>query len=301
MKKYKAVKRQIVSAFICDGCGLESSIDEGFEFSEFITIEHRCGYGAIHGDGKELSVDFCQHCFAGMCGDVLTVTDPVDNQSTDSPEESLEYNTIFQTISPSKQETNEIKQQSDTRTSVRDIVFSNTISNQEELQIALKRVEQLWDSQCHSAEGSELHKLADLIFAYENKSWDSYFAETELADDDFMSDRLNTIEGLPLQKLGVASIILTDTHVNKDIDEDDSSQSTTDEKDIAEVSVNVIGELLMLHNEILEFFGSKVDVDTWIHTELPVLYGEKPISLLSTIQGRKTLKQVLNRMKHGDV
>ena len=236
-----------------------------------------------------------------MCGDVLTVIDPLDNQSTDLPEESLEYNTIFQTISPPKQDANEMKKQSDTRISVRDIVSTNTISNQEELQIALKRVEQLWDTQGHSAESSELHKLADLIFAYENKSWDSYFAETQMADDDFMSDRLNTIEGLPLQMLGVASIILTDTPVNKDIDEDDSSQSTTDEKDIAEVSVNVIDELLMLHNEILEFFGSKVDVDTWINTELPVLYGEKPFSLLSAIQGRKALKQVLNRMKNGDV
>ena len=58
MKKYKAVKRQIVSAFICDGCGLESSIDEGFEFSEFITIEHRCGYGAIHGMVKNYLLIF---------------------------------------------------------------------------------------------------------------------------------------------------------------------------------------------------------------------------------------------------
>jgi hypothetical protein len=53
-------------------------------------IERRCGYGAIHGDGKQLSIDLCQHCFAGMCGDTLRVTDPLDNQSTDSSEETIE-------------------------------------------------------------------------------------------------------------------------------------------------------------------------------------------------------------------
>jgi len=69
----------------------------------------------------------------------------------------------------------------------------------------------------------------------------------------------------------------------------------------SDVSANTIDELLMLHNEMLAFFNSKEDVDTWMHTELPALDGEKPISLLSTVQGRKTLTQVLNRMKHGDI
>jgi uncharacterized protein (DUF2384 family) len=73
-----------------------------------------------------------------------------------------------------------------------------------------------------------------------------------------------------------------------------------DETEVAEVQANDIDELLMLHNEMLEFFGFQVDVDTWMHTKVTVLGGEKPISLLSTVEGRKTLKQLLNRMKHGD-
>jgi uncharacterized protein YihD (DUF1040 family) len=73
-----------------------------------------------------------------------------------------------------------------------------------------------------------------------------------------------------------------------------------DETEVAEVQANDIDELLMLHNEMLEFFGFQVDVDTWMHTKVTVLGGEKPISLLSTAEGRKTLKQLLNRMKHGD-
>jgi len=230
MKNFKTVIRQEVIKLICDGCGLEASADGGYEFSEFISIEHRCGYGAIHGDGKQLSIDLCQHCFADMCGDTLTVIDPVDNQPTESAEDTLKYHNIFQAITQSKKEANEIKQACDIRITARGILFPNSISNQEELQVALKRVEQLWDAQYHSAEGNELHKLADLICAYENKSWDSYLAQVPLADDDFMSDRLNSIEGAPFEDKGVANGILANTPVDKDIDEDDSRQSAINEE-----------------------------------------------------------------------
>lgn len=172
-------------------------------------------------------MDICQYCFAGMCGDVLTLIDPVDNQSTYSPEESHEQNNLFQAITQSKQKANELKQNSYIRISARDILSVNTISSQEALQIVLKRVEQLWDAQYYSAKGNELHKLADLICAHESKSWDSYFAQVPLADDDFMSERLNSIEGLPLEETGVASGILADKLVNNDIDEGDSRQTTT--------------------------------------------------------------------------
>jgi len=230
MKNHKTVKRQEIIKLICDGCGLEASVDEGYEFSEFISIEHRCGYGAIHGDGKQISVDLCQHCFAGMCGDTLTIFDPLDNQTNDCVESKLEFNNIFQAITQSKKEDNEIKKECDIRISARDILSVNSISNQEELQVALKRVEQLWDAQYHSAEGNELHKLADLICAYENKSWDSYFAQAPLADNDFMPERSNIEAKIPFQEMGTASGKLSNILINKDIGEDDSRQSTVDEE-----------------------------------------------------------------------
>jgi hypothetical protein len=189
MKKFKFIKQREVIKLLCDCCGLEASVDEGYEFSEFITIEHRCGYGAIHGDGMKISIDLCQHCFAGMCGDIVTIIDPFDEQVTEGEEEFLEYDNIFQAITQSKQEAQKLRQYSNTRIAVRDILTANSISNQEELQAALKRVEQLWDAQYHCAEGNELHKLADLICAYENKSWDSYFAQGPRLDDDFMPGR----------------------------------------------------------------------------------------------------------------
>ncbi len=191
MKNFKIVSRNEVINLICDGCGLKASVDEGYEFSEFISIEHRCGYGAIHGDGNQLSIDLCQHCFADMCVDILTITDPDDNKTTESAEDALEHDNIFQAITQSKQEANELKQKCDIRISGSNILSSNSISNQEELQVALKRVEQLWDTKHHSAKGNELHKLADLICAYENKSWDSYFAQGPLDDDDFMPVKIN--------------------------------------------------------------------------------------------------------------
>ncbi len=230
MKNFKTVIKQEVINLICDSCGLKASVDEGYEFSEFISIEHRCGYGAIQGDGKQLSVDLCQHCFADMCGDTLTISDPINNQMTESAEDALEYHNVFQAITLSKKEASKLKQESDIRISARDILSTNRVSNQEELQVALKRVEQLWDAQFHCAEGNELHKLADLISTYENKSWDSYFAQGPLLDDDFMPERLNFKAKIPFAEEGLASGILADTPINKDIDEDDSRQSAIDDK-----------------------------------------------------------------------
>jgi hypothetical protein len=106
----------------------------------------------------------------------------------------------------------------------------NTISSQEDLQIALKRVEQLWDAQYHSTEGNELHKLAGLICVYENKSWDSYFAQAPLPDDDFMPGRVNFKVKIPFEEAGEKSNILADTPVIKDINKGDSRQSTIDEE-----------------------------------------------------------------------
>jgi len=78
------------------------------------------------------------------------------------------------------------------------------------------------------------------------------------------------------------------------------SELAAEELTSPDVPANAIDALLILHNDMLEFFGSKENVDSWIHTKSSVLDGEKPISLLSTAQGRKTLRQLLNRMKHGD-
>jgi hypothetical protein len=37
-------------------------LDLGFEFDEYLSIDHVCGYGSIIGDETRLQVDLCPHC-----------------------------------------------------------------------------------------------------------------------------------------------------------------------------------------------------------------------------------------------
>lgn len=173
-----------------------------------------------------LSVDLCQQCFADACGDTLKIIDPLDNHSLESSsEDTLEYGNIFQAISKSKSESRALKKISDIRIIARDILSADKISSQEELQVALKRVEQLWDAQYHSAEGNELHQLADLICAYEKKDWDSYFEEAPLADDDFMPGRLNFKSKFTFDEDKTAKGVLSSIPINTNIDDETSRDS----------------------------------------------------------------------------
>lgn len=76
MKHFKEVMQQTIFKLTYDDCGRESTANEDYEFGEFISVNHRCGYGSIHGDSKQLTVDFCQHCFATRCGGALTIREP---------------------------------------------------------------------------------------------------------------------------------------------------------------------------------------------------------------------------------
>jgi hypothetical protein len=156
MKTFKTVTTQKITALVCDGCGLKTNCDD-YEFHEFISVNQRCGYGSIHGDGKQIEADLCQQCFADMCGDMLRVTEETDSSNDDNIDLNL---------------------------AVRNILSKNKIADKNELTLALKRVEQLWDAQHLSAEGNELHQLADIICDHEKKDWNSFFEQAPLADDD---------------------------------------------------------------------------------------------------------------------
>ena len=162
---------QKLSIIVCDSCGLQANAESDYNFNEFISVEHHCGYGSIHEDGKYISIDLCQQCFADMCGDRLKVNDNRDKNSEDSDDRSesnqLEYSNIFEVICNSKAEAYQLKNNSDLEIVVRDILAKNKVSNNLELTAALKRVKQLWDAQIQSEEGNELNILADLICTYE--------------------------------------------------------------------------------------------------------------------------------------
>jgi hypothetical protein len=169
MKTFKAVTTQELTVVVCDGCGLQASAEGDYEFHKFISIAHHCGYSSIHGDGKQISIDLCQQCFADMCGNTFRITDasntPAENNES-SETNPFEYSNIFDVICQSKTKAHQLKESGDLRLAARDIISKHKIADNYELTIALKRVEQLWDAQYTSAEGNELHQLADLICAY---------------------------------------------------------------------------------------------------------------------------------------
>lgn len=204
MKHFEDKVVKVISELICDGCGEQATPDD-CTFHEFISINHRCGYGSIHGDGNQFNIDLCQQCFADMCGDSLTVSEPRDDEQGES----------------------------DLKISAREILLANKITNQSELTTALKRVEQLWDAQYHSAEGNELHQLADLICKFEGKNWDSYFNSVNVVSNDFMAAREDVIE----QK-GAARGVLSDIKVNSYVDDNASLENSFDED--MDMSINQV-------------------------------------------------------------
>ncbi len=147
MRHFRNITVKEISTLTCDSCGEQATLGD-YTFHEFISISHTCGLGSIYGDGKQLSIDLCQQCFFGMCGDILTVIGPTYESS-----ERLENHTRL-------------------RLAARDILLAKKITNKEEETIALKRVNVLWDAQHISAETNELYQLMDLVFTYQGISRD---------------------------------------------------------------------------------------------------------------------------------
>jgi hypothetical protein len=191
MKTFKTVTTQKITALVCDGCGLEAKADD-YEYHEFISVNRRCGYGSIHGDGKQIDIDLCQQCFADMCGDSLRITEETDSSNDDN---------------------------NDLKLVVKNILSKNKIADKTELMIALQRIDQLWDAQHLSAKGNELHQLADIICGYEKKDWNSFFEQTPLADDDFMPGRLDFKSTFSFDEEEAASGMLSSIPINKNFDE----------------------------------------------------------------------------------
>lgn len=122
-------------------------------------------------------------------------------------------------ICQSKAKALQLKSNCDLRIAARDILLKNKVADNNDLAVALKRVEQLWDSQYLSTESNELHQLADLICAYEKKDWNSFFKEAPLATDDFMAGRLSVKSKFTSDEK-TASGLLSSLFINTNIGED---------------------------------------------------------------------------------
>lgn len=247
MRQFKTVTTQELTTLICDGCALTASAGIDYEFNEFISIEHQCGYNSIHGDGKQINIDLCQQCFGDMCGDTLKVTDKTNahiKYSDNSNKEQLEYSNIFDVICQSKAKALELKESCDLKLAARDILSRNKVIDNNELTIALKRVEQLWDAQYQSAEGNELHQLTDLICAYEKKDWDSFFEAPPVADDDFMAERLNFKSKFSCDEELTASGMLSSIFVNTSIDDESSRDSALTDSNLDDAKQQLLESIV---------------------------------------------------------
>jgi hypothetical protein len=74
MRRYGLVdvKERREVEFKCDICGLDFMQDE-LEAQECFSLWQEGGYSSVFGDGAEVYVDICQHCFKKTLGDYCTV------------------------------------------------------------------------------------------------------------------------------------------------------------------------------------------------------------------------------------
>ncbi len=70
MRRYEVVKvdQAMMVEHKCDVCGLNFLEDE-MESQECFYFYQIGGYSSIFGDGVEISIDLCQHCFNKKLGD----------------------------------------------------------------------------------------------------------------------------------------------------------------------------------------------------------------------------------------
>lgn len=96
-----------------------------------------------------------------------------------------------------------------------------------------------------SPEGNELQRLVDLICAYEQKDWNSYFEEAPLADDDFMPERLSFDE-----KETTARGMLSRIPINTVVDEESSRVSALAESSPKQYLLESINKAMTNHPEL---------------------------------------------------
>ena len=76
MKTYRReiVERemQTLESITCDVCKNTIPLDDFVELQEMVFIEFIGGYGSVFGDGDQVTLDMCQHCFKEKLGEFVT-------------------------------------------------------------------------------------------------------------------------------------------------------------------------------------------------------------------------------------
>ena len=70
---------------------------------------------------------------------------------------------------------------------------------------------------------------------------------------------------------------------------------------LSKIQTDEINDLTLLWEELRAFFEDDRNLmDEWLSSEVPALGGAQPRELLSTISGRKSVRQALDAMRYGD-
>ena len=74
MTRYERVEvlQNKIVEFKCDVCGRDL-LSDPCENEEALLIRHTGGYASIFGDGVEITLDLCQHCFNEKLGAYCTI------------------------------------------------------------------------------------------------------------------------------------------------------------------------------------------------------------------------------------
>jgi antitoxin CcdA len=74
IKKTRSEKVEYLDKIICDFCKKKystKSSNDILEIQEFVSVYRTGGYGSVFGDGEEIKVDICQHCFKKLIVDKI--------------------------------------------------------------------------------------------------------------------------------------------------------------------------------------------------------------------------------------
>ena len=72
--KTEIVEREVktIAGISCDVCKRNIPLDDIMEIQEMVHIEFIGGYGSVFGDGDQVTLDMCQHCFKEKLGGFVT-------------------------------------------------------------------------------------------------------------------------------------------------------------------------------------------------------------------------------------
>ena len=95
------------------------------------------------------------------------VTLPNQGHEAQKSNQEVVFDNIFEAVNVER--ATFLKTESDLLIGIRDILVANKISSPTEHQLALNRIEQLWEAKPNTKQGDELNSLATIVCLYEEQ------------------------------------------------------------------------------------------------------------------------------------